>query len=98
MHSFVPGREIAPACRYGCMLFALRSGDLDRRTNRVPIASVPNQIQSEPVILGLGFVIQNVNWTAVLRDNRVEPSVIINVPDCHSSACPGLAKDGSGFA
>jgi len=74
------------------MLLALRSEDLHRRADCVAIAFVTHQIQSEPMILRAGFVMQNVHWTTVLRDHSVEPAIVVDIPDGHPAACPGLVK------
>src|ERR1700722_14913206 len=95
MQSFVARREVAAACRYGRSLRALRSDDLHCSANCVPIAFVADEIQSEPMVLCVSFVAQNVDWAAVLRDDCIKPTVIINVPDCHASTCPGFMKCGT---
>src|SRR5260221_13664597 len=95
MHSFVARRKVAAACRYGRTLLALRSDDLHCSANSVPIALVADEIQSEPMALCVSFIAQNVDRTAVLRDNSVEAPVIIDVPDRHPATCPRFMKHGA---
>src|SRR6266498_897306 len=92
MHSFVARREIAPAGRYGCILFSFGRDQFDRCADCVPIAFVPYKIQSEPVISAVRFVVQDVNWTAVLCDHSIELSIVVNVAYGHSPTRPAFVK------
>src|SRR6266850_5785075 len=65
MHSFVTGRKIAAGCRHCRHLRALRGYHLHLRSDRIPVASVPDELQSQPVVLGLRRVVQNVESSII---------------------------------
>jgi hypothetical protein len=98
VHSFLAGRQVATACRYNCMLLAIRGNYFHASTDCVSIALVADKIQRKPMILGVDFVMQNVDWTPVFSDNGIESSVVINVADRHPATGPGLTEDRSGLA
>src|SRR5215475_11269588 len=52
-----------------------------------------DELQCEPMICRLRFVVQDVQTAIIRRDNGIDASIIINIPDRQSPRDPGNLKD-----
>src|SRR4029077_2752193 len=96
MYRFVPRREMASARSNSCLLLPLRSYDSYVCADRIPVAFVADELQSEPVIVAISLVVQDGTRSPILRDDCIEASVIVDIPGRHSATHPAFVKNRSG--
>jgi hypothetical protein len=59
---------------------------------------MPHQKESDPVVVGRGFVVENVRRAAIGADDCIQSAIIIQIADGQPAPDPWLLKDASRLA
>jgi len=96
VRSRVAGGKIADRGRYRLPLRPGGSDDFNDCANAVAIAFVADQMNANPVVAGLRLIHQDVERTAIFRDNGIHIAIVVDVARRHSATDPALLKQRAG--
>ncbi len=82
MYAAVAGGRVADCrCHLVPLLAAIFSGDMNLRADAHAVALRAYQLQQDPVVAGIGDVVQEFHFAAQYGDDHVDTTVVVNVPE-----------------
>ena len=85
MNTLVARGKVAARSRNCRGLQAARRHNCDLGANSVAIAFVSDKLQEDPVVLRLGFIVENMNRPVVSGHNGIETAVVVEISDGQSA-------------
>src|SRR5882757_451970 len=95
MYAFITRRKVTACRSHGGQLRALGSDQLYFCADRIPVALVADEFQSQPMVQGLRCITEDVKRPIITGYHSVHSSVIVDITDCQAASHPGFLKNPS---